>query len=244
MKTNLNQLKVYIWTSNQQMMCLPAWSYLFNEFWPIEVEVGVIGYDLPTFELPDNIKYHSLGKQRGPEYWSNDMIDFFSDKKDEIFYLTTEDGFIVKPINKELLQFITDFVLINKNDSFLRFGLTSDVQRRTHIILESSEDFQVIMSDQNVDYRSSLQHSIWYGKTFVQLLNNNETPWHFESDGRFKNNKMNVFATKGLYAIHCGHGYKRGKKIKNWYDDANDHRLRLDTHHIEIINNKNWVPEL
>ena len=55
---------------------------------------------------------------------------------------------------------------------------------------------------------------------------------------------MNVFATKGLYAIHCGHGYKRGKKIKNWYDDSNDSKLRLDTHHIEIINNKNWVPEL
>ena len=55
---------------------------------------------------------------------------------------------------------------------------------------------------------------------------------------------MNVFATKGLYAIHCGHGYKQGKKINNWYDDCNDKSIKLESTDINFIESQGWVPEL
>ena len=69
-----NNLKVYVWTSNQQMIALQAWSYLFNKFWPYETEVNILGYDIPKFSLPANFTFNSLGEQKGPKYWSDDMI--------------------------------------------------------------------------------------------------------------------------------------------------------------------------
>ena len=241
---NLKKLKVYVWTANKQMCCLPAWAYLFNKFWPIKTEVGIIGYDLPNFKLPDNFTYTSLGEQRGPEYFTEDMLKFFKEKQDECFYLTTEDGFIVKPVKKYLIEFIADVVFENKNDNFLRFCLTSDVQKRPHDVIKDYGDFHLITSNQNSDYRQSLQHSIWYGKTFTKLLETRQSPWQFEMNQSAKNNNMNVFATKGLYAIHCGHGYKQGKKIDKWYDDCNDNSIKLESMDINFIEAQGWVPEL
>ena len=68
MKFHMKDFGVYVWTSNQLMHCLPAWCYLFNKFWGKEQEVRILGYDKPTFDLPDNFQYISLGKQRGPKF--------------------------------------------------------------------------------------------------------------------------------------------------------------------------------
>ena len=82
------------------------------------------------------------------------------------------------------------------------------------------------------------------GETFTKLLETKQSPWQFEGNQSAKNNNMNVFATKGLYAIHCGHGYKQGKKINNWYDDCNDKSIKLESTDINFIESQGWVPEL
>ena len=101
----MKHLPVYIWTSNKLNCCLPATAYLFNKFWPIETSVKVLGYDIPEFELPSNFEFISLGEQRGPDYWSDDMIDFFSTCTDDYFYFPTEDMFILEPVDAEILEY-------------------------------------------------------------------------------------------------------------------------------------------
>ena len=70
------KIGLYVWTSDKQMVCLPAWAYLFNKFWDESLNVKVLGYKSIEFDLPKNFEYISLGEQRGPEYWSNDMYDY------------------------------------------------------------------------------------------------------------------------------------------------------------------------
>jgi hypothetical protein len=118
-KETLNSLPIYIMTADQQMQCLPAFCYLFNKFWSDEVTINVIGYSNPNFELPKNVNYISLGKDRGAEYWSDDMINFFSNVKNDLFYLTTEDGFILNKINENLLY---DSIKFSKDMAVNKIG--------------------------------------------------------------------------------------------------------------------------
>jgi hypothetical protein len=225
------------------MHCTLAWAYLFNKFWPTKTTVKVLGYDLPEFELPNNFEYISLGKQRGPSYWSNDMIDYFSACLDDYFFLTTEDGFIIKEVNERILDYVTNIMTDNLDSNLLRICLTKDVSKRPHSVLEDHGDFQIIQAGDNTQYRNSLQHSIWHRQNFLKELPTQCSPWQFETDTG-KHNDMTILATNSNYALHVGHGYKRGRKIHDWHRDANDRSIGLVSEEVEKIERNNWIPEL
>ena len=247
-KINLNNFGTYIWTSNQLMHCTPAWAYLFNKFWPWRQEVKVLGYEQPNFKLPENFEYISLGKQRGPKYWSNDMKEYFQDCNHEVFYLTTEDGFIVDYVNADILNLAIKIAFINPGNKFLRFNLTADVETRQYELIKTFENCDLIKASQSSNYRQSLQHSIWRKDSFLDKLIPNQTPWDFELDNsRARMDGLDVYATKDKYAIHCGHGYKKGKKVKNWYESINKEFTKcegLTQSDIEFIEGRNWMKEI
>ena len=239
-------LSVYIMTANQTMRALQASSYLFNKFWPYEVTVNVLGYDEPDFDLPNNYNYISLGKQRGLKYWSNDMMDYFGQCDDDLFYLTFEDAFIVHPIHKEILEFSYEFCEANF-DNLLRFNLTADLQTRRHNILHSYDEFDLIEAQQDEIFRLALNHSIWNRNNFLKKLNRNESPHFFENPSKpnSKNDGLGVYGTKRKYALHYGEGYRRGKKVTEPYKDI----LSVHTGHkglnksdINTIEKNNWLP--
>ena len=245
---SLKNFGVYIWTSNQLMHCVPAWAYLFNKFWPYEQNVVVLGYDQPNFDMPDNFEYISLGHQRGPKYWSDDMMDYFKGCAHESFYLTTEDGFIVEPVNKDILSMAIKTSFINPNNKFLRFNLTCDVQSRSHEVLKDYETHQLVRATQNTMYRQSLNHSIWRKDSLLDKLIPNQSPWDFELDNkRAKFDQLDVYGTRGQYAISCGHGYKKGKKIPDWYKCTHPHitgKQGLTEEDVKYIEDKGWMPEI
>lgn len=239
-----HNLPVYIWTSNQLMHCIPAWAYLFNKFWPTKTNVKILGYNQPDFELPENFEYISLGEQRGPNYWSDDMINYFSKCTDEYFYLTTEDGFIIHPVNKKIIDYLSEVMVNNLDSNLLRICLTKDLSHRSHNVVEDLGDFQLISAGDNTSYRNSLQHSIWHRQNFLKELPTGISPWGFETNTG-KHNNMLILATRSAYALHVGHGYKKGRKVKEWYVDANDPRgRRLDETEVQKIENNNWIPEI
>lgn len=243
---DLKKFGVYIWTSNQLMHCVPAWAYLFNKFWPWKQNVRVLGYNQPDFDLPENFEYISLGEQRGPKYWSDDLSAYFQNCEHEVFYLTTEDGFLVHPVNKEIVELAIKVAFTNPSEKFMRFNLTSDVQSRQHSVLKKFQDFDLIKASQTVPYRHSLQHGVWRRDSFLNKMIPGQSCWDFELDNaRAINDGLDVYATKGTYGIHCGHGYKKDKKIKNWYADAHGHPIPgLSQEDIDYIEGKNWMKEI
>ncbi len=246
----MKDLPIYIMTADQQMCCLPAFCYLFNKFWSNEVTINVIGYSKPNFNLPSNVNYISMGIDRGAEYWSDDMISFFSNIKDDLFYLTTEDGFILKEIDSTLLfnayAFSKEMTLVN--DNFLRFNLTHCVSSRAHTLVKNIENNnQIIIANKGTDYRHSLQHSLWNRKNFLNILSNNMTPWQIELDETARYSRYDIYAFKGNCPLNVGHGYSKGKKVNNWYHDVWSHMSgfdNLNNEDIKVINDNNWIPEI
>jgi len=239
-------LEVYVWTSNVQMVCMPAWAYLFNKFWPYNKKVTVIGYDFPDFKLPANFKYVSLGTQRGPKFWSDDMISYFSNVSDDLFYMTTEDGFLVDDVDKEI-QHNAARIAPSKSD-FAKLNLTANLRQRAHTTVERAKRFDLIKADQTAEYRNSLHHSIFEREKFLHTLVPGQTPWEYELDFETAS-KYNhgIYGTSKEYALKVGHGYKKGRKIPNWYSNlhANVSSVKqLNKSDIAYIEKNNWVPPI
>lgn len=251
MKISRQNLGVYVWTSDTNIKCLPAWAYTFNKFWPWPTQVRILGYTKPSFELPNNFEFVSLGKQRGPKYWSNDMLEYYSSCEHDYFYSMWEDGFIIDYVDDEILSLAIKMAFYNKDDKFFRFNLTLDTHRRPHAVLKTFEDYDLILASQTSAYRQSTQHSIWSRDKFIYKLKNNQSPWDFEMDNKSAmNDGLDVYATKRKYAIKMGHGYKRGKKIPYWYDENSGCReippgsgASLSKEDINLIESNGWMPE-
>ena len=246
----IDNLPVYIVTADHSMFCLPAFCYLFNKFWPASTTINVIGYSTPNFELPENVNYISLGKDRGAEFWSDDMINFFSKVDHKLFYLTTEDGFILRKVNEQLLfdsfAFSTQMLEINPN--FLRFNLTHCVSSRHHSVVgRNSLGNEVIAATPGTDYRHSLQHSIWNTSNFLSMLSPSMTPWQVELDENARFSNFDILAFRGECPMQVGHGYSKGKKVANWYQDVWRHMSGfngLSDEDIQYIEKMGWIPDI
>lgn len=239
-----------MWTSNKNMVCLPASCYLFNKFWPIRERVKIIGYDRPDFSLPDNFEFISLGVQRGPKFWSDDMRSFYSEQENDYFYSIWEDAFIVDNVDLKFLNLIQKLIENDKN--FFKFNLTADVSTRPHCIVKNFDSFDLIMADQYSRYRFSTQHCVWNRKHFLDKLEPNQSPWDFElNDKKAFNDGLNIYATKRNYAVYMGHLYKSGKKRELWHNcvyGANGNRTHqkagLNIKDIRFLEESGWIPEI
>ena len=128
--------------------------------------------------------------------------------------------------------------------------------RRPNNIVKKFSDYNLIKATQNSLYRQSLTHSIWRKDSFLNKLIPNQSPWDFELDNkRAMNDGLDVYATENRYALHVGHGYKKGKKVKNWYENAFfdiDHtkypmyekHSGLSKNDIDFIEKSGWMPEI
>mgnify|MGYP003137084544 CR=1 FL=1 len=249
----MKNLSVFITTSNSLMHCCPTWAYLFNKFWPYKQKVYFLGYKSPSFELPSNFEYISMGEQRGPKYWSNDISKAISKYGDDLLYLTFEDSFLIKPVDKEILDLSIEMGLNVKDDTFSKFCLTADVQRRPHEVVEIRDGYKVIKATQSSEYRQSLSHGIWRKDVFLSKLKLNQSPWDFELDNETAmNDGMSVYSTLNKYAVHWGHAYVQGRKLNNWYENAyhdiarghyHDYEkyARLDKEHVDYVEGRGWL---
>lgn len=234
------------------MACLPATCFLFNKHWPDSdnTNVKILGYTKPKFDLPSNFEFVSLGIQRGPAFWSDDMFDFYSKSSCSHFYSIWEDAFILKPVRKSIISLAN--TLIEKDSKFFKFNLTADVVTRPHKIIKESADFDLVLADQFSRYRLSTQHCIWNKDLFLSKLRPSQTPWDFElNDKENFNDGLRIYATKRSYAVYMGHLYKNGKKRIKWHDCVYG-PLGNSTHNVEgleeelvrTLETKGWVPEI
>ncbi len=77
---------------------------MFNKHWLSDAKVTVLGYNAPSFNLPDNFEFVSLGNQKmyGRD-WTSALIPFFKQLSDEYFILLLEDFYILD-VNEPLLH--------------------------------------------------------------------------------------------------------------------------------------------
>lgn len=207
----MNNCKIFISTSNNYHRCLLPFAYLFNKFWSDKQEVIILGYDKPNFKLPPNFSFKSLGTQRGPKYYTEDLRNFFNSIDDKYFIYTMEDQFILDYVNLDILNVLLS--LVKQEKLVGRANLTNSIFQthmgKKHQTFKSVDDFEIIEYTQDSSFRITCEWAIWDKDYMLKYLQDNLTPWEFEKqkgkDG------YNLIGCKNKVAIRHAEAIRRGK---------------------------------
>ena len=214
---------VYITVSDKLVHLLPETVERFNKYWSSTISVTIFGYSELNFDLPDNFKFISMGeKDRGPEYWVEDLYKAFSNIEDDFFIWFVDDTWFDAPINLNMINNICPQHLgMNVN----WFGLTIGPSERAHNLVKDYGEFQVIELEQTAPYRVTCQVNIWNRDRVLHYLSmtgrdSNKfswpapgEPWHWELFGSHLaiNDGYNIYAFKGIIPVDdVLDGHRRG----------------------------------
>ena len=214
-------LKAYIPTCDRFIRLIEANIISLKRYFPAEIEITILGYSSPSFELPHNVNFISLGEDRGPNFWSTDLRSYFESIDDEFFLYLNDDCVLVKNVNLEELERV-----YNELDSKVgRLSLTHDLFTRPH---EDINDI-FITSSQNADYRCSTQYSIWNRKYLLKYLEPGLTPWQFEREQsiKAKNDGYKILGLKNPL-FHFLHLYQRGDYRLDWRIVSHNSNVKLE----------------
>ena len=177
LKDKVLNCPILIATSNDFLPLLKPFAFLFNEFWSPRQKVTFLGYESPTFSLPKNFDFVSLGYQRGVKHWANDILPYIEKLNYDYFSYTAEDMFLAREVNFEALD-----LLLQKCRTLDtppgRAALGDSVSMQNNIPCPQEQNFILQTSDSQ--YRLSLQWSLWRKDYFLKYLHPDYSQWDFE----------------------------------------------------------------
>lgn len=199
-------------TSDNYLHLLPEFALHFNKNVGT-YKVDVLCFNKPEYVLPNNFNIISLGKQSDfGRLFTDPLIPYFSDLKSKFFFHILEDYWVTKPMNHKLLKNVFKYCIKNKI-KLSKVDLYSTVQWRTHAEVEAN----ILLSDQNVGYRSSLQCALWRTDYWRKLLKPGRNIWQFEKKGSSEclNDGAFVFGSKKENQILYYHNSSHRGKMKD-----------------------------
>lgn len=175
---------LYVLTSDKYLDALRPFSWLLNKYWVPNPPVIVGGFTPPSFMLPENFTFHSLG--RFEDYpvgkWSNALIKMLLELPHDIFGLMLEDYWVYRPVDVEAIHVAADYM--QQFEYVARFDLTGD---RKHSGFAKPYGMagrvELIISDPDSQYHCSLMTALWRRAHLLKILVEGETPWQIELEG-------------------------------------------------------------
>lgn len=222
-------MRIIIPTCDKYCNILEAQKYTMDKFGGDNMDVTILGYKKPNFDL-GTWKFVSLGEDKGPSNFTNDIIPFFENFNDDYFIYGNDDVVLTNKFNIDILNNITDFV---KNEpNFGRIWLTQTPPSAYFGNAKNIKDFgnyQIVELDQIANYRLSLQYSIWKTSYFKKYLFKNLNPWEWEVRNDAINDGYSIFIIINNFVISIGHVMRKNEFQQNWYNSIyNDGTLNND----------------
>lgn len=183
-------MRVITLTSDRYIHALKPFSWLFNKYWSADQEVLVAGFTPPSFKLPSNFEFLSIGKFSDYPVgkWSNALINLLETIDDEAFVLMLEDYWLTRAVNIDAVgkcyHYCRQFGYV------LRIDLTTDRlfahgPRYPGDIADYGQCgyIDLIRSEPGSQYHMSLMTAVWRRDNLLKVLIPNETPWEVELTG-------------------------------------------------------------
>lgn len=212
-------MRVITLTSDKYLHVLRPYSYLFNKYWGADQPVLVAGFTPPSFDLPPNFTFHSIGKFEDypASRWSDAVIKLLNEIDDESFCLMLEDYFLTRPVDRRAVHMLNDYAR--------QFGYVLRIDLSTDRLFMNGPQYHkdipdygycgyidLIKSEPGNQYQMSLQAGIWRRDNLLKVLIPGESPWQVELDGTGRvnaNRDLLVLGTRQWpirYTIGCKGG--------------------------------------
>lgn len=178
-------MRIVTLTSNKYVHCLPAFSYLFNKFYPNQ-QVTVVRYDVRPPKLPDNFTNFAVGKQ--DDYtWSSGLKAFLNRIEDDLVLLMLEDYWLDGFVQQDKIERCEQ--MMNEYHGIVKIDLTNDRLKVAHKPYPSYNS-EMIVSYNNTPFTASVQAAIWRRDFLIKLLQPKESAWEFEKNGSKRAEKI------------------------------------------------------
>ena len=191
---------IMVLTSDKHMHALRGFSYLFNKYWGDDQGVDVFGFSEPDFGLPRNFVFRSIGDfaDYPLEKWSDACLKAV-DMMPDHFILFLEDYWLMRPVDKVMIDLLLQFAASNALPRLLKVDLCAD-----RLYAKDMQDFgnvgwiDLVISHKDSPYHMSLMNGIWSKNLFKQVVIPGENPWEVELNGtpRARELQMNVIGTR------------------------------------------------
>jgi hypothetical protein len=188
----MGDIKIFCTTCDKYHHILKVFCYLYEKFW--NDPITVLGYKKPSFQLPENFTFHSMGKDRGIKFWSNDLIRFFSKVNAEKYIWMMEDTFILEKIDRKTLVTLYDSIEPN----IIRAELSGTMTHRngkwqgkaTSDAINTIEYYKTVDGVKLYKMpfwgKTFMPVSVWNKRQFLKYIDKNQNPWEFEKKGSKK----------------------------------------------------------
>lgn len=178
------KVRVFVITSDKYLGALRPFAYLFNKYWSPEQQVVVMGFAEPSFDLPDNFTFHSMGSMRNYPVgnWSDALIAFLNQVDDEVFCLMLEDYWINKPVDQLAIKMLYDYMI--QFQYVLKMDLGTDRLYAAGVTdYGQCGNLNLLRSDPGSQYHMSLMCGLWRRDLLLRFLIPGESPWQVELSG-------------------------------------------------------------
>ena len=187
-------MNLYVLTSDRYNFLLEGYSKLFNQHWDDHLIVTVLGFDPPKVDLPDNFRFHSMGKQKDYPTWSGPLIEYFSKCQDEYFFLCFEDHYLVNTVAKVLVEEIMRHLSGDRSIDKV-YLMPDDSKIKSHY----KGKFYESVDRPNALVTTSLLPAIWKKEFFMRLLSpSQKRPHDFEIQNNRKTLGCKVIMSRSI----------------------------------------------
>ena len=236
-------IKIVIPTSDKTMWALRPFAYLLRRYWPEHPPVIVGGYTAPTFRLPDDFEFRSIG--RFADYpaarWSDGVIALLNGLSDDYLIVMMDDYWLNRRVDHSAIVALG--LYIQSVDNVARLDLTADrLGAAGHTPFGAVDHLDIIKSDPASQYHFSMQAALWRRDLLLNCLAPHETPWECEiaASGRLAALGYTVLGTRQAplrYTI----AVQQGKlALDGGYQTAAYALQQTDADHIKAAG---WIPD-
>ncbi len=180
----MQSYKILVLTSDSYLWAIRPYAWLLKKYWPDHPAVIVGGFANPTFELPHNFSFISLGEQEDYPIglWSDAFYKFVSKADEEVFIFMLEDMWIINHVNTAVVDMSYDYM--RQFEYVARLDLTGDrLNAGGASFYGKMGHVDLIWSNPESPYHMSTMPAFWRTSHLRKVLIPGETPWDLEIKG-------------------------------------------------------------
>jgi hypothetical protein len=175
-------IPVVVLTNDKHLWLLPGFARQFNQYWGALQKVRVFGFNTPTFTLPANFQFISLGEQLPVDRWTDGLIAMLHRIPERNFLLMLEDYWLYAEPNYSALVDCMDY-MNEYGYRVLRIDVSGDRLAVDHRYYADWRRTKLVKTEPDSPYQMSFQAAIWNRDLLLDILMPGETPWQAETEG-------------------------------------------------------------
>jgi hypothetical protein len=213
----MSNYRVIVSTCDKYLPYLKPFIHQFNKYWGNEQRVLVAGFTQPDWDMPNNFRFHSIGKMKDYpiDKWSDSIIALLRYITDDVVVFMLEDYWLTRQVDIEGVQLLVDYA--RTHTEVVRIDLTSDRYdtMRNHPEYKGLYDYKMgklghldlVRSPNGAPYSLAMITSVWRKDNILKVLEPGWNPWQVEIEGTrnvYKHgDEMCVIGTENNPVPHC-----------------------------------------